>query len=92
MQKISYRPLNFGEQPKNQTAVNNLKLYKENAHASYYHDKFDERKTASGIRFDNSKLTTVHKKLPFGIKLKITNEKNRKSVIVVINDRDPFVN
>lgn len=69
-----------------------LKLYKENAHASYYHDKFNGRKTASGARFDNSKLTAAHKKLPFGTKLKITNEKNRKSVIVVINDRGPFVN
>lgn len=70
----------------------NLKLYKENAHASYYHDKFDGRKTASGVKFDNSKLTAAHKKLPFGTKLKITNEKNDKSVIVVVTDRGPFVN
>jgi peptidoglycan lytic transglycosylase len=70
----------------------NLKLFKENAHASYYHDKFDGRKTASGVRFDNSKLTAAHKKLPFGTKLKITNEKNNKSVIVIVTDRGPFVN
>jgi rare lipoprotein A len=74
------------------TEIKNLKLYKENAHASYYHDKFDGRKTASGVRFDNSKLTAAHKKLPFGTKLKITNEKNNKSVIVVITDRGPFIN
>lgn len=74
------------------TKNKNLKLYKENSHASYYHDKFNGRKTASGVKFDNSKLTAAHKKLPFGTKLKITNEKNRKSVIVVINDRGPFVN
>jgi rare lipoprotein A len=74
------------------TKSKNLKLYKENSHASYYHDKFNGRKTASGVKFDNSKLTAAHKKLPFGTKLKITNEKNRKSVIVVINDRGPFVN
>lgn len=72
--------------------IENLKLYKKNAHASYYHDKFDGRKTASGVRFNNSKLTAAHKKLPFGTKLKITNERNNKSVIVVINDRGPFVN
>jgi len=70
----------------------NLKLYKENAQASYYHDKFDGRKTASGVKFDNSKLTAAHKKLPFGTKLKITNEKNDKSVTVVVTDRGPFVN
>lgn len=74
------------------TKIENLTLYKENAHASYYHDKFDGRKTASGVRFDNSKLTAAHKKLPFGTKLKITNEKNNKSVIVVITDRGPFIN
>lgn len=74
------------------TKIKSLKLYKENAHASYYHDKFDGRKTASGVKFDNSKLTAAHKKLPFGTKLKITNKKNRKSIIVVINDRGPFVN
>ncbi|MBS7252500.1 septal ring lytic transglycosylase RlpA family protein [Flavobacterium branchiicola] len=72
--------------------IKNLKLYKEKAHASYYHDKFNGRKTASGVRFDNSKLTAAHKKLPFGTKLKITNEENKKSVIVIINDRGPFVN
>ncbi|KIQ18838.1 MULTISPECIES: septal ring lytic transglycosylase RlpA family protein [Flavobacterium] len=74
------------------TEIKNLKLFKENAHASYYHDKFDGRKTASGVRFDNSKLTAAHKKLPFGTKLKITNEKNNKSVIVVVTDRGPFIN
>lgn len=72
--------------------IKNLKLYKEKAHASYYHDKFNGKKTASGVKFDNDKLTAAHKKLPFGTKLKITNEKNGKSVIVVINDRGPFVN
>lgn len=72
--------------------IKNLKLYKENAHASYYHDKFNGKKTASGVKFDNDKLTAAHKKFPFGTKLKITNEKNGKSVIVVINDRGPFVN
>lgn len=69
-----------------------LTLYKEKAHASYYHDKFNGRKTASGARFDNSKLTAAHKKLPFGTQLKITNEANQKFVIVKITDRGPFIN
>lgn len=71
--------------------IGNYKLYKQNAHASYYHDKFDGRKTASGTRFDNSKLTAAHKKLPFGTKLKITNETNNKSVVVEVTDRGPFI-
>lgn len=67
-----------------------LKFYKKNAHASYYHDKFNGRRTASGLKFDNSKLTAAHKKLPFGTIVRVTNEANGKSVIVQITDRGPF--
>lgn len=68
-----------------------FKTYKKQAHASYYHDKFNGRKTTSGKKFDNNKYTAAHKKLPFGTKVKVTNEANGKSVIVEINDRGPFV-
>jgi rare lipoprotein A len=57
---------------------------------SFYHDKFNGRKTASGEVFDNSKMTAAHRSLPFGTKLKMTNMKNGKSVVVRINDRGPF--
>jgi rare lipoprotein A len=65
-------------------------FFKKNAHASYYHDKFNGKKTASGKRFDNKKLTAAHRKFPFGTKLRITNEANGKSVIVEVTDRGPF--
>lgn len=65
-------------------------LFKKNAHASYYHDKFNGKKTASGKRFDNDKLSAAHRKFPFGTKLRITNEANGKSVIVEVIDRGPF--
>src|SRR6187402_463065 len=68
-----------------------LKPYKKNAHASYYADKFTGRKTADGSRFNNSKYTAAHKKLPFGTRVKVTNEANGKFVIVKITDRGPFV-
>ena len=68
-----------------------LKPFKKNAHASYYHQKFHGRRTASGVIFDNTKLTAAHRSLPFGTKLKITNEVNQKSVIVQVTDRGPFV-
>jgi rare lipoprotein A len=68
-----------------------LQPYKENAHASYYADKFHGLRTASGKIFDMNKLTAAHKKLPFGTKVKVTNESNGKSVIVEITDRGPFV-
>lgn len=68
-----------------------LKLYKKTAHASYYADRFNGRKTADGSRFNNSKYTAAHKKLPFGTRVKVTNEANGKFVIVKITDRGPFV-
>lgn len=69
----------------------NYKLHLKRAHASYYANKFNGKKTASGTRFDNNKLTAAHRKFAFGTKLRITNERNGKSVIVTITDRGPFV-
>lgn len=68
-----------------------FRTYKKSAHASYYADKFNGRKTASGQKFYNSKYTAAHKKLPFGTQVRVTNQANGKSVIVTINDRGPFV-
>lgn len=68
-----------------------FKPYKKEAHASYYADKFNGRRTTSGVKFYNNKYTAAHKKLPFGTKVRVTNEKNGKWVIVEINDRGPFV-
>lgn len=67
-----------------------LKAFKTKAHASYYANKFNGKRTSSGVRFDNNKYTAAHRKLPFGTKLKITNEENGKSVIVEVIDRGPF--
>lgn len=38
-----------------------------------------------------SLLTAAHKSLRFGTKLKVTNARNGKSVVVRINDRGPFI-
>ena len=48
-------------------------------------------KTANGEIFLPSKMTAAHRTLPFGTKVKVTNLDNNKSVVVVINDRGPFV-
>jgi rare lipoprotein A len=66
------------------------KVFKKKAVACYYHDKYNGRKTASGEKFSNSKMTAAHKKLAFGTRVKVTNLANNKSVIVTINDRGPF--
>jgi len=65
-------------------------IYKSKGVASYYHDKFNGKKTASGERFSNKDYTAAHKELQFGTKVRVTNLVNKKSVIVTINDRGPF--
>lgn len=59
--------------------------------ASYYGKKFHGRKTASGETFNMYELTCAHKTLPFNTRVKVTNLSNKKSVIVRVNDRGPFV-
>lgn len=61
----------------------------ENGLAAVYSDKLHGRKTASGQVYDRNKLTTAHKTLPFGTKVKVTNVKNDKSVVLLVNDRGP---
>ncbi len=58
--------------------------------ASYYGNEFNGRKTASGERFDQAKLTAAHRTLPFGTHVKVTNQQNGKIVVVRVNDRGPF--
>lgn len=67
-----------------------LELIALETKASYYHDKFIGKKTASGLVFDNNAYTAAHRTLPFGTKIKVTNLKNDKYVILTITDRGPF--
>lgn len=55
--------------------------------ASYYAKKFHGRRTANGEIYDSTKLTAAHNGLPFGTWVKVTNQRNGRSVIVRINDR-----
>jgi rare lipoprotein A len=48
-------------------------------------------KTASGARFNPKSLTAAHRNLPFGTLIKVTNLDNNKTIVVMINDRGPFI-
>ena len=48
-------------------------------------------RTASGERMNPSAMTAAHRSLPFGTKVKVTNKKNGKSIVLRINDRGPFI-
>lgn len=58
--------------------------------ASYYAPKFHQRRTASGDIYDQEGLTAAHRLLPFGTRVRVTNLRNGKCVLLRINDRGPF--
>lgn len=58
--------------------------------ATYYHRKFEGRRTTSGAKYRGKKFTAAHRTLPFGTMIKVTNPDNGKSVTVKVNDRGPF--
>ena len=65
--------------------------YKKVGWASFYHDKFEGRKTANGEKFRQKKMTCAHRTLPFGTMHRVTNLANNKTVEVRVNDRGPYV-
>lgn len=71
-------------------SVNTPTLFTQKGNASYYARKFEGRRTASGEKYRRKLLTAAHRKLPFNTKVKVTNPKNGRWVIVRINDRGPF--
>jgi len=65
--------------------------YVERGQASWYGPGFAGKPTASGERFVPCKRTAAHRTLPFGARVRVTNLRNERSVVVKINDRGPFV-
>src|SRR5688572_13387802 len=58
--------------------------------ASYYANRYHDKKTASGEVYNMHQMTAAHRRLPFGAKVRVTNLRNNRSVVVRINDRGPF--
>ena len=58
--------------------------------ASWYGPGFHSRRTANGEIFNIHALTAAHRNLPFGTKVRVTNERTGRSVVVRINDRGPY--
>jgi rare lipoprotein A len=58
--------------------------------ASHYGSESGQR-SASGARINPAAMTAAHPSLPFGTKVRVTNQSNGRSVVVTINDRGPFV-
>lgn len=74
---ISYVPQNYED-------------FEETGMASWYGDDFHGKLTANGETYDMETLTAAHPTLPLPSMVKVTNLRNRKSVVVRVNDRGPF--
>jgi rare lipoprotein A len=64
----------------------------QKGYATWYGDEQQGGPTASGERFDKHKLTAAHRTLKLGTHVRVTNQKNGRSVEVRINDRGPYGN
>ncbi len=65
--------------------------YYDEGPASFYAEDFHGATTASGEPFDMHDYTAAHRSLPFGTYVRVTNPATRRSVLVRINDRGPYV-
>jgi rare lipoprotein A len=67
------------------------KKHREIGVASFYGRECKGRPTASGERFDPSRLTAAHRTLPLGTCVRVTNLENGRRIVVRINDRGPYI-
>ncbi len=75
---------------KTYTVLPNPDGYREKGVASWYGKKFHGRRTSNGEIYDMYAMTAAHKTLPIPSYVKVTNLKNKRSIIVRVNDRGPF--
>jgi rare lipoprotein A len=71
------------------------RTYREKGIASWYGLETYRQKgghmTANGEAFNPEGLSAAHKHLPLPIFVRVTNLANRRSIIVRVNDRGPFI-
>ena len=81
----------LGEEPLPPPEPNGEPVLEEvHGEATFYADKFEGRRTASGIPFRQNQLVAAHREFPFGTVLRVTNTRNDRSVNVRVVDRGPF--
>jgi len=59
--------------------------------ASWYGRPYHGRQTASGQIYNMHNFTAAHRSLPFGSRIRVTNLRNGRSVLLTVNDRGPFI-
>ena len=71
-------------------SAGNWRGYTQTGLASYYADRYHNKRTASGEPYQKNANTAAHMTLPFGAMVRVTNIANGKSVVVRGNDRGNF--
>ena len=84
---LFFSPNLFAKVPLKDTLNKGSNLKVLYGQASFYANKFNGRKTASGEIFSQKKMTCACNVLPLGTWIKVMNVENKKSVIVKVNDR-----
>jgi rare lipoprotein A len=76
-------------------SIKEARTYREKGIASWYGAETRRQKgghmTANGEAFHPNGLSAAHKHLPLPIHVRVTNLENRRSIIVRVNDRGPFI-
>jgi rare lipoprotein A len=75
--------------PVNPTPAKPVHHWYQFGKASWYGQPFQGHATASGEIFNMFDLTCAHRSLPLGSLIRVTNLRNRKSVVLRVNDRGP---
>jgi rare lipoprotein A len=69
-------------------AMDSVRAESMHGKATYY---WHSAKTANGEMFRPEGMTAAHRTLPFGTQVRVTHTRTKRSVVVRINDRGPFV-
>jgi len=65
--------------------------FRERGIASWYGKKFHGQRTSSGEVYDMYGMTAAHPTLPIPSYVRVTNIASKRSVVVRVNDRGPFL-
>jgi len=86
----SGNPSSYVVNGKRYYVMRSSKNYRKKGIASWYGKKFHGRSTSSGEKYNMYSMTAAHKSLPLPTYVQVTNLKNKRSIIVKVNDRGPF--
>ncbi|MCK4386926.1 MAG: septal ring lytic transglycosylase RlpA family protein [Candidatus Pacebacteria bacterium] len=77
-------------QPQQELIIPTIVWESYEGRASWYGPGFHGEKMANGQIYDQNKILVAHRILPLGLKVRVTNLKNSKSIVAYVLDRGPY--